>query len=334
MRTGKKQDAADPGTQANLTGGTDSHRAAARSHFPGRSGFLESNLKYYYLMLSLPIIYFLIFRYIPLFGNILAFRRYIPGGSIFGTQWVGLKYFRMFMSDSLFWRAFFNTLILSFFNILFTFPVVIIFVLLVNEVHNRTVRKLYQTISFLPYFLSLVVIVGMLKEILSPSTGLVNQIITNLGGEPIFFVNEPAWFRPIFVTSGIWQFLGFNAIIYLAALSNIDERLYESAMIDGCGRWKQTLHITLPGLAPMIIITLILRVGTILIVGFEKALLLYTPNNSTTSDLISLLVYRQGILNSDFSYATAVDLFNAFIGIILIGASNYLARKNSETSLF
>jgi len=297
-------------------------------------GFVASNLKYYYMMLALPIIYFLVFRYLPLYGNVLAFRRFTPGGSIFGTAWVGLKYFNIFLNDSLFWRAFSNTLYLSFLNILFTFPVVIIFVLFVNEVQNSKVRKVFQTISFLPYFLSIVVIVGMIKEILSPSTGFVNEIVKVLGGEPVFFVNKPEWFRPIYVLSGIWQFLGFNAIIYLAALANIDDNLYEAAMIDGCNRLKQTFHITLPGLAPMIIITLILRIGTILVVGFEKALLLYTPNNSTTSDLISLLVYRQGIINSDFSYATAVGLFNAFVGIVLISSSNYIAKRFSNTSLF
>ncbi len=296
-------------------------------------GFIGSNLKYYYLMLALPLLYFALFRYLPLFGNILAFRQFTPGGSIFGTRWVGTKYFQLFLHDPLFWRAFRNTLVLSFLNIVLTFPTVILFVLLVNEIHHKHMRKLIQTISFLPYFLSIVVIVGMIKEILSPSTGFVNQLLTSMGKPTVFFVNKPEWFRSIFVVSGLWQFLGFNAIIYLAALSNIDDQLYEAAMMDGCSRFKQTLHVTLPGLAPMIIITLILRIGTILVVGFEKALLLYTPNNSTTSDLISLLVYRQGIVNSDFSYATAVGLFNAFIGIVLIGSSNYIAKKFSNTSL-
>ncbi len=300
----------------------------------GRSGIVRNNTRYYYMMLAIPLLYFFVFRYIPLFGNILAFRRFIPGGSIFGTRWVGLKYFKLFLNDSLFWRAFSNTLVLSFLNILFTFPLVIVFVLFVNEVHNRRLRQLFQTITFLPYFLSIVVIVGLIKELLSPSTGIVNELVSRFGGNAVFFVNEPEWFRPIYVISGLWQFLGFNAIIYLAALANIDEGLYEAAMIDGCSRFRQTVHITLPGLAPMIIITLVLRIGTILIVGFEKALLLYTPNNSTTSDLISLLVYRQGIINSDFSYATAVGLFNAVIGIILISSSNYIARRFSSTSLF
>ena len=300
----------------------------------GTGGFLDNNRRYFYLMLALPLIYFLVFRYIPLFGNILAFRRFTPGGSVFGTEWVGLKYFKLFFGDSLFWRAFFNTLILSFLNLLITFPLVILFVLSVNEVHHKGARKAFQTISFLPYFLSIVVIVGMVKEILSPSTGFANELVKLFGGKPVFFVNEPIWFRPIYIVSAIWQSLGFNAIIYLAALSNIDEQLYEAAMMDGCGRLKQTIHITLPGLMPMIVITLVLRIGTILVVGFEKALLLYTPNNSTTSDLISLLVYRQGIVNSDFSYATAVGLFNAVIGVVLIGSSNYVARKSSETSLF
>lgn len=296
--------------------------------------YVNSNLRYFYAMLLLPIIHFIVFRYIPLFGNILAFRRFTPGGSVFGTQWVGLKYFRMFLQDSLFWRALANTLLLGFYNIAFTFPIVLLFVLLVNEVHDKAAKKAFQTVTFLPYFLSVVVIVGMVKEILSPSTGLVNRLIQLVGGSPVFFVNEPGWFRPIYLASEIWQFLGFNAIIFLAALSSIDEQLYESSMMDGCGRLRQTLHITLPGLAPMIVITLILRVGTILLVGFEKALLLYTPNNSTTSDLISLLVYRQGIVNSDFSYATAVGLFNALVGIVLIGGSNYMARRWSDTSLF
>lgn len=306
--------------------------AGLRRH--GAGGFLDNNLKYFYMMLALPILYFIVFRYLPLFGNILAFRRYLPGGPILGTQWVGLRYFRLFLTDSLFWRAFSNTLILSVLNLLVTFPLVIVFVLLVNEVHHKGARKAFQTITFLPYFMSIVVIVGMIKEILSPSTGFINQIIQSFGGQTVFFVNEPGWFRPIYVISALWQTMGFNAIIYLAALSNIDDQLYEAAMIDGCNRLRQTWHVTMPGLLPMIAITLILRIGTILVVGFEKALLLYTPNNSTTSDLISLLVYRQGIVNSDFSYATAVGLFNSFIGIILIVSSNFIARKSTQTSLF
>lgn len=297
-----------------------------------RRGIAWRRNRDFYLLLIVPAAYFIIFAYLPIWGNVLAFRRYIPGGILWGEEWVGFRYFRLFMSDPIFWNAFKNTMVLAFLSLLCGFPAAILFALLLNELRNRVMKRFVQTVSFLPYFFSMVVVVGMIKSILSPSTGFINSIIENLGGTAIFFVNEPGWYRTVFVASDVWQTLGFNAIIYISALSSIDPTLYEAAVIDGANRLQQTVHVTLPGLMPMIIITLILRIGQLLNVNFEKALLLYTPNNSEVSDIIHLLVYRQGLQFSNYSYATAVGMFNAVVGLLLILGANWIARRTSEVS--
>jgi putative aldouronate transport system permease protein len=287
-----------------------------------------------YAMLVIPISFYIIFKYIPMYGNIIAFRKYIPGGSVFGAEWVGLIYFAMFIFDPTFWHVFKNTLILSFYSLLFDFPSSIIFALLLNELRHIVFKKVVQTISYLPHFITLVVVVGMISEILSPSYGVINSILQALGFEPIYFLTKPEWFRTIYITSQIWQGLGWGAIIYLAALAGIDPHLYEAAEVDGANRWKQMWHISLSGIMPVIMILLILNIGNFLSVGFQKILLLANPLTYETADVIQTYVYRMGFENYNYSFATAIGLFDAVIGLFLVVMANQLARKYSETSLW
>lgn len=280
-----------------------------------------------YLILLLPIIYLILFKYAPMAGNILAFRKFKVGGSMFGVKWEGLKYFKLFIRDSYFWQVFRNTLLLSVLNLVFGFPIPIILALLLNEVKNKGGKRIVQTITYLPKFLSTVVVVSMLQTLLSPSTGAINMFLNKLGVESIYFLNEPSWFRPVYILSDIWQFMGWNSILYLTALTSVDPQLYEAAAIDGANRWKQTLHVTIPGILPTIVITLILSTGSVLSVGFEKVLLLYTQNTMDVADVISTYTYRMGIVNSQYSYTTAVGLFQGIINLIIITAVNQISKK-------
>ncbi|MBA4493478.1 ABC transporter permease [Paenactinomyces guangxiensis] len=286
-----------------------------------------------YSLLVLPIIYLVVFKYIPMIGNMIAFRRFIPGGNIFGEEWVGLHYFKMFIEDPTFWQVFKNTLILSSLTLLFVFPAPIIIALLLNEVKSKKFKKFVQTTSYLPHFLSIVIISGMILQLTS-TTGAINELIQFFGGEPIIFMQDPSWFRPVYIASEVWQTMGWGAILYLAALTNIDESLYEAAKIDGANRWKQTIHITIPGILPTIITLLILNIGNLLAVGFEKILLIYNPLNYETSDVISTYLYRVGLQSSNFSYATAIGLFEAVIGLILVFSANYLSKKFTDNGLW
>lgn len=290
--------------------------------------------KYLYLLLIWPMIQLIVFRYIPLFGNVIAFRKYQPAGSIFGTEWVGLKYFEMFVDDPNFWAIFKNTIILSVSTLIFAFPLPIVFAILLNEVRTTGFKKVVQTVSYLPHFISTVVIIGMVNEFLSPSTGIVNLLIEKMGGEPIFFIVKPEWFRPIYIVTTVWQGLGWNSIIYLASLSNIDMALYEAAEIDGAGRFKKIWHITLPGIAPTIVTLLIITVGQMMNVSFEKVLLLMNGGNQKVAEVIATYTYRMGLVNNNYSYSTAVGLFNGVIGIFLVSVTNYISKKFSETSLW
>jgi putative aldouronate transport system permease protein len=286
-----------------------------------------------YSLLVLPIIYLLVFKYLPMLGNIIAFRKFIPGGNIFGEQWVGLHYIKMFISDPTFWHVFQNTLIISSLTLLFCFPAPIIFALLLNELTSKKFKKFVQTVSYLPHFLSMVIVAGMVLQI-TAGNGAINALIESFGGEPIYFIQEAGWFRTIYVSSEMWQSMGWGAILYLAALTNIDESLYEAAKIDGANRWKQTIHITIPGILPTIVTLLILNIGQLMAVGFEKVLLLYNPLNYETSDVISTYLYRIGLESSNFSYATAIGLFEALIGLTLVLSANAISRKLTDNSLW
>lgn len=287
-----------------------------------------------YAMLALPLLYFLIFEYVPMTGLIIAFRRFLPGGPLFGVEWVGARYFSYFLPDPTFWRVFRNTLILNFYALVFGFPLPIIFALLLNEFRDGLWKRTVQTLSYLPRFLSTVIVAGIVHQLLSPNGGLVNVILGWFGVEPVFFMARPEWFRPVYVLSGIWQHLGWSAIIYLAALSRVDEELYDTAEVDGAGRFRQAIHVTLPSIAPTIVILFILQLGRILTSDFEKVLLLYNPLTYEVADVLSTFVYRVGLMGNNYSYGTAVGLFNAVISFALVFGANQISRKFSDSSLW
>lgn len=289
--------------------------------------------KYIYLM-ALPIItFYLLFHYKPMYGAIIAFKDFSPADGILKSPWVGFKHFADFFRSPYFWRILRNTVLLSLEQLIYGFPAPIILALLINEVKNDAFRKTVQTVTYLPHFISLVVVCGMVKTFTN-SDGIINDIIVKLGGERSSLLLNPQLFRPIYVISGIWQEVGWGSIIYLSALMAIDVQLYEAATIDGAGKWKQLWNVTIPGIMPTIIIMLILRLGGMLNIGFEKIILLYNPNIYETADVISSFVYRKGILEFSWSFGSAVGLFNSVVNFILLITANWISRKINETSLW
>jgi len=286
-----------------------------------------------YTFLALPVLFLAIFRYVPMAGNIIAFRRFQPGGSLFGEYWVGFYYFEQFWNDPTFWRVFTNTLILGALSLVVVFPLPIILALLLNEVRTRTFKRAVQTITYLPHFMSIVIVAGIVLQLTSLD-GTINQIISAVGGEPVSFMQDPSWFRTIYVSSEVWQTVGWGTILYLAALTTIDDQLYEAARIDGANRWQQTWHITLPGIRPTMIVLLILNIGSFLAVGFEKILLLYNPLLYPTADVISTYLFRVGINSGSYSYSTAIGLFEAIIGLTLVMSANAISRRVVGSSLW
>lgn len=288
---------------------------------------------YIYLMLLPVIAYYVIFLYQPMYGAQIAFKQYSPGSGIFESPWVGLLQFENFFKSYYFFRLIGNTLLINAYNLVFGFPAPIILALLINEVKNSAFKRTVQTVTYLPHFISIVVICGIIIDFTSKD-GLVNILLGRFGLDSISFMTESAWFRTIYISSGIWQEVGWGSIIYLSTLASIDPQLYEACMVDGAGRWKQTWYVTLPGLIPTIIIMFILRMGKMMNVGADKILLLYNPVTYETADVISTFVYRKGLLESNFSYSTAVGLFNSLINFSLLIGMNRLSRKFSETSLW
>jgi len=286
-----------------------------------------------YSLAILPLLFFLIFRYLPMLGNVIAFRRFQPGGSVFGERWVGLRYLRMFLSDPTFWDVFTNTLVLGALTLLFCFPLPIVLALLLNELRSRRLKRFVQSVSYLPHFLSIVIVAAMVMQLVSVD-GAVNQFVRALGGEAVPFLQQAGWFRTIYVSSEVWQTVGWGTILYLAALTAVDEDLYEAARIDGANRWRQTWHVTLPGIRPTMVTLLILNIGTFMAVGFEKILLLYNPLTYPTADVISTYLFRVGIVSSNFSYAAAIGLFESVIGLTLVLSANAISRRTVGTSLW
>ena len=281
----------------------------------------------------LPAAYYIIFCYWPMYGVTLAFKNFKPKLGMFGSPWAGLKYMEQIVEDPYFWTVFKNTIVLNLANLIISFPAPIILALLLNEVGNQKYKKLVQTVSYLPHFISTVVVVGMLSTMFS-STGIVNQTLNALGIESKPFMVAAGYFRPMYIGSNVWQTVGWGSIIYLAALSGLDMELYEAARIDGAGRWQQTLHITLPGIMPTIIIMLILDMGKIMNVSYQKILLMMTGSNQSVSDVISTYVYRRGIIGGDFEYATGVDLFRSVVSLLFVAGTNAISRRVTETSLW
>lgn len=286
-----------------------------------------------YSLALLPLIFLAIFKYGPMIGNVIAFRRFRPGGSMFGDEWVGIRYIEMFINDPTFWHVFSNTAILGGLTLVVCFPLPIVLALLLNEVRKRHFKRIVQSISYLPHFLSIVIVVGMLMQLLSLQ-GTVNQIIGAFGGEGIPFLQRPEWFRAVYVGSEVWQTVGWGTILYLAALTTVDDSLYEAARIDGAGRWRQTWHVTLPGIRPTMMTLLVLNIGTFLNVGFEKVLLLYNPLTYETADVISTYLYRVGLVSNNLSYAAAIGLFQAVIGLVMVLSANLISRRMVGTSLW
>ncbi|WP_019535050.1 ABC transporter permease [Paenibacillus ginsengihumi] len=289
----------------------------------------------YYLLFVPPLIYYLIFRYAPVVMALtISFMDYNIYKGILASPWAGLKHFIDFFHSVYFWRVLRNTLVINLLNIVFVFPAPILFALMLNEVRKATIKRTVQTISYLPHFVSTVIVASMAVTFLSPSVGLMNNLLAKLGYERINFLLEPEYFWAIYTGIDLWKTLGWSAILYFAALTGINSELYDAANVDGAGRWKQTLHVTLPGIAPTIIILLLLKIGDMLEVGYELIVLLYNPNTYVTADVIGTYVYRRGILEANFSFASAVGLFQSVAGLVLIIVANRLARKYSETSLW
>lgn len=284
-------------------------------------------------MLIPVVLYYIIFHYIPMYGVVIAFKNFNARKGILGSDWVGLKHFEAFIGNYYFPTLIRNTIFISLYGIIFGFPAPIIFALLLNEIENIKFKKLTQTITYMPHFLSLVVVCGMIVDFCSLG-GVFNIIRELLGMEQVMFLMDPKYYRTIHVASGIWQNLGWNSIIYIAALAGIDPELYAAARIDGAGRWKQTIHVTLPSIMPTIVILLILRMGSIMSVGHEKIILLYNPITYETADVISTYVYRKGLLDSNYSYSSAVGLFNSVINYSLLLIVNAISKRVTEHGLW
>lgn len=289
--------------------------------------------KWKYLMILPVLVYLAVFAYKPMYGLQIAFRNYRPTRGISGSNWVGLFWFEKFFNDPYFWRLLSNTFILSALTILFGFPAPILLALLLNELRHAKFKRTVQTITYMPYFISLVVMVSLLK-IYSQQNGLFSQIIELFGGQKQNLIINPDAFRTLYVASGVWQTIGWNSIIYLAALSGIDQEQYEAAHIDGANRFKQLLHITLPGILPTIMILFVLRMGSILNVGYEKVLLMYTPNTYEVADVFSTYTYRMGLEQQQYSLSTAVGLFNTLVNVAFLVMTNYISKRTTESGLF
>jgi putative aldouronate transport system permease protein len=290
--------------------------------------------RYIYLFLLPPLIWYLIFAYYPMYGVLLAFKDFKYNLGILGSPWVGLRYFKAFLSDSNFFEVIRNTLSISVLKLICGFPAPIILALMLNEVIHSKFKRVVQTVSYLPHFVSWVVVATLLQKILSPNAGIINDIRMSLGKEPIFFMGDPKLFYPLVVLSDIWKGVGWGSIIYLAALTNIDPTLYEAAEIDGAGRWSMIFRITLPCLAPTIGILLIMSLSGLLNAGFDQIYLLQTPSTLRVSEVLDTYVLKKGIRQGEFAYATAIGLFKSFISMILIVTVNNISRRLTEISLW
>lgn len=287
------------------------------------------------LLMLLPCLaFFAIFHYLPMFGVVISFKDYNLFKGVFDSDWVGLKHYRTFFQSRDMWILVRNTFLLGFYSLVFGFPAPILLALSLNEVRRTRFKRLVQTVSYLPHFLSNVIVASMVIMFLSPSTGLVNKMIEALGMEAVNFMVKPGLFRPIYVISGIWQQMGFAAIIYLAALSSIPPELYEAAEIDGAGRMHRLWHVTLPGISETIVMLFILNTGTLMIIGFEKVFLLYNPAIYETADILSTYVYRIGLVGGNFSYAAAIDMFTSVVAMTFLLMANAMSRKFAGSSLW
>ena len=286
------------------------------------------------LMVLPAVAYYVIFSYIPMTGLVMAFKNFVPGNGLYAGEWVGLKWFERFFSSVYFGRLLRNTFLLSFYSLLFGCPVPILFALCISEVRNTRLKRGIQTVSYLPYFFSTVVVVGMVRNFLALNDGIVNTVIELLGGKRVNFFMEASCFRTIYVCTGIWQNFGFSSIIYIAAILGISPELYESASLDGIHKFQEVWYITLPIIKPTILILLLLNVGNLMSVGFEKVYLMYNGSTYETADVISTYVYRQGIESNKYSYSAAIGLFNSIMNFVFVFAANFASRRLADASLW
>jgi len=308
----------------------------AASKHKHRSRALKAIIRHWqlYLLITPVLIYFIVFHYFPMYGVQIAFKDFIATKGIGGSPWVGFKHFLRFFDSYFFWRLLKNTLGISLYELAVGFPVPIVLALLINEVRHSGFKRWVQTVTYAPHFLSTVVLVGLVIMFLSSTSGIVNTMIQAFGGEPISFMTKPEWFKTIYVLSGVWQQMGWSSIIYLAALAGIDPGLHEAAKVDGATRLQRIWHINLPGIMPTVVILLILNIGSLMGVGFEKVFLMQNSLNNESSDVISTYVYRSGLLGSQYSFAAAVGLFNSVVNFILLLTVNRIAKAVNQASLW
>ncbi|HUC92898.1 MAG TPA: ABC transporter permease subunit [Paenibacillus sp.] len=287
-----------------------------------------------YLLISLPVAYFFIFRYMPMYGVIIAFKNFSAAQGIWGSPWVGFEHFTAFFESYNFAQILKNTIFLSLLLLFISFPVPILIALMLNQVAQQKLKRFIQTSIYAPYFISTVVLIGMVYVFLSPNSGIVNHIIVAFGGKPVLFMAQAEWFRPIYVFTEVWQNTGFASIIYLAALAGIDPHLHEAAVVDGANKWQRVRHIDLPGITPTILVLFILAIGNLMNIGFEKAFLMQTDINVETSEIIPTYVYKIGIQRAQYSFSAAIGLFNAFINLVLLVIVNRTVKKLTGNGLF
>ena len=286
-----------------------------------------------YLLMLPVLVFYLVFHYAPMFGAVVAFKNYSPSLGIFGSPWVGLAHFKDFFSSYYFVRILRNTLLLSTYTILFCFPAPIILALLMNELRSKIFVRVAQTIVYLPRFISIIVICSLIKTF-TYSDGIINDFLVLFTGQRIPLLQEPKYFRTIYILSEIWQTIGWDSIIYVAALSGVSKELYDAAEVDGAGKWRQLWCVTLPSIAPTIVVLLIIKIGSIMNLGYEKVILLYNEVIYETADIISSFIYRKGLQDFSWSYSTAVGLFNSVCSFVLLISANAISRKYTESSLW
>ena len=299
-------------------------------------GFLKKIVSKWqlYAMILPAFLFIIIFCYVPMYGVLISFKNFNASLGIMRSPWVGFKYFETFFTSPMFGTTLINTLKISIYTLIFGFPIPIIFALLLNKIRNLHMKKFMQTVSYAPYFISTVVLVSMLNLFLAPNTGLINDVLGFFRIQPINFMIRSEWFRTVYVVSGIWQTMGWNAIIYLAALSGVSPDLYEASIVDGASKLKQILYIDIPSIVPTIVIMLILNAGSMLSVGYEKAFLMQQGMNLPASEIISTYVYKVGLMSAQYSYATAIGVFNSIVNFTLIVAVNFVSRKTSNNNLW
>ncbi|AEI40475.1 sugar ABC transporter permease [Paenibacillus mucilaginosus] len=290
--------------------------------------------RWLYLMLLPGIAYFIVFKYVPMYGVTMAFQDYKPHLGMLNSPWVGMKHFERFFAEPQFWMLFRNTVLLAVYNLVFFFPMPIILALMLNEVRSGGYKRFVQTLIYIPHFVSWVVVVGIFYLLLTTENGVLNEIIFRLTGDKIAFLLDPDWFRTMIISQSIWKEVGWGTIIFLAALAGVDLQLYEAARMDGAGRWRQLWHITLPAIRSTIIILLILRLGNFLDSGFEHIFLMLTPTNRDVGDVFDTYVYVKGMTQAQYSYSAAVGLFKSVVGLVLVLGSNWLAKRFGQEGVY